>query len=290
MIKITTLLCSLATLSIAQEAPKKTQVYLFAGQSNMEGRADGDKISAEDIKRLKAVQDRIEFAYNWNPITPLNITEPKGHTKKKFNLEKSFGPEIFFGIALAEANPNDKFLFIKRSQGGTSLYGCWNPNWTLEKATLMKEDKQPKLFQDFIKYTDKVLADRKPGSYEIKAMLWVQGESDSGVKKRGPLPSQTYGANLKNLIQAVRKHHKLEKLPFLIQQVGGGAVIKGMKDTASNDAHVSFIAQSSDKTSPYYLPKNPPPIGHYVTEGMKRMGLNFYKTYATDYLKLEAKK
>ncbi len=290
MIKITTVLCSLASLSLAQDEAKKTQVFLFAGQSNMEGRADGDKISPEDIARLKAVQDRIEFAYNWKPITPLNITEPSNYIKKKFTLEKSFGPEIFFGIALAEAHPDEKFLFIKRSKGGTSLYGCWNPDWTLEKATLMKEEKAEKLYHDFIKYTDKVLSEREPGSYEIKGMLWVQGEADSGVKKKGPLPSQTYGANLKNLIQSVRKHYKKDKLPFLIQQVGGGDVVKGMKDAAANDPHVSFIAQSFEKDSPYFLPKNPPPIGHYVTEGMKRMGLNFYKTYDADYLKLAAKK
>jgi len=246
----------------------------------MDGRADAAKLTEDDLRRLKAVQDRIDFAYNWEDIKPLSVTTPKEHTQKKFNFKQSFGPELFFGIALAEANPDQRFLFIKRAQGGTSLYGCWNPDWTLEKATLMNEQKQPKLYHDFIKFTDKTLAEKNPDSYEIKAMLWVQGESDSGVKKRGPLPAQTYGANLTKLIHSVRTHHKLPKLPFLMLQVGGGDVIVGMKATAKVDDNVHFIAQSKDKNSPYYLPKNPPPIGHYTTEGMKKIGLNFYKEYS----------
>ena len=38
---------------------------------------------------------------------------------------------------MAEKYPNDEFIFIKRSVGGTSLYGCWNPDWTYEKANQM---------------------------------------------------------------------------------------------------------------------------------------------------------
>ena len=274
------ILAAFAPLVQAAEPAKKAQVYLFAGQSNMDGRADAAKLSEDDLRRLKAVQDRIEFHYNWKPVSKLDVTDPAAWTKKKFNFDKCFGPELFFGIALAEANPNERFVFIKRAKGGTSLYGCWNPDWTLEKATLMKEQEQPKLYHDFIKYTDKVLSSKESDSYEIKGMLWVQGESDSGVKKRGPLPSKTYGKNLQALIKSVRAHHKLPNLPFLMLQVGGGEVVKGMKQTAKEDANVFFIEQSKDETSPYYLPKNPPPIGHYTTAGMKKIGLNFYKSYA----------
>ena len=287
---ITTILGCIASLASAQAAPQKTQVFLLAGQSNMDGRADAAGLSEDDLSRLKAVQDRIEFAYNWKPITPLNVTDPAGHVKKKFKLEKSFGPELFFGIALAEAQPDKHFLFIKRAQGGTSLYGCWNPEWSEEKAALMDETKQPKLFQDFLKYSDEVLSARKPGSYEVKAMLWVQGESDSGVKKRGPLPSQTYGANLTKLIKSTRSHFNQNKLPFLMLQVGSGDVVKGMKSIAAADPNVSFIAQSKDTNSPYYLPKNPPPIGHYTTVGMKRIGLNFCKDYLAESVSSTATK
>ena len=288
--KASMLFCSLASLVTAQEATMKTQVYLFAGQSNMDGRADAAKISAADLQRLKAVQDRIEFAYNWKPITSLAPIEASDYVKKKFDLEKSFGPEIFFGIALAEANPNKKFLFIKRAVGGTSLYGCWNPDWTLEKATFMKEEKQPKLYHDFIKYADSILAKRKPDSYEIKAMLWVQGEADSLVKQYGPIPGQAYEANLKNLIRSVRKHYKQGELPFLFLKVGFGEVEKAMNATASSVPNVSLIPLSQDKASPYFYPSNPPPLWHYTTEGMKRIGLNFYKTYAADYVKSADKK
>ena len=111
---ITTLLSCLASMISSQAAPQKTQVFLFAGQSNMDGRADAANLSEDDLRRLTAVQDRIEFAYNWKPITPLKVTTPASHVQKKFNFKNSFGPELFFGIAMAEANPDQKFLFIKR--------------------------------------------------------------------------------------------------------------------------------------------------------------------------------
>ncbi len=55
MVKITSLFClllSMTSLVSAQQPAKKTQVFLLAGQSNMDGRADAGKISAEDLHRL----------------------------------------------------------------------------------------------------------------------------------------------------------------------------------------------------------------------------------------------
>ena len=280
---ITVILGCLTSLISAEAAPQKTQVFLLAGQSNMDGRADAAGLSEDDLSRLKAVQDRIEIAYNRKPIAPLDVTNPENHVKKTYSLEHCFGPELFFGIALAEAQPDQHFLFIKRSQGNTSLYGCWNPQWSEEKAAFMNEAKQPKLFQDFLKYSDEILSTRKPGSYEIKAMLWVQGEADSAVKKFGSVPAQSYGENLKQLIQSTRFHFNQSKLPFLLLQVGGGDVVKGMKATAKDTPRVSFIAQSSDANAPNFFPQNPPPIYHYNTVGMKRIGLSFSKDYLTNF-------
>ena len=53
---------------------------------------------------------------------------------------------VFFGINLSKAYPNQNFVFIKRSQGGTSLYGAWNPEWSIAKAKLINEEKQAKTF------------------------------------------------------------------------------------------------------------------------------------------------
>lgn len=261
----------------------KKKVFLFAGQSNMEGRANGDLLSIEDVKRLEKVAANIQFHYNHQPVSPLQLTTPKSYIQKKFSLEKSFGPELFFGINLAEKYPNDEFVFIKRSQGGTSLYGCWNPYWELEKATAMKEEKQPKLFADFVNYGKSVLANFDTSEYEICGMLWVQGEADSGTKKHGTKPAEAYEQNIQNLIKEVRKEFNQPNLPFLMFQVGSGKVVDGMKKTAKKNDFVSFIPQSRNKKSDNYYERNPPPIGHYTAKSMKKIGERFFETYERDY-------
>lgn len=262
------------------EIKKTKKVFLFAGQSNMEGRADAAQLSDVDMKRLEKSAKNIQFHYNRKAVSPLQLTTPQKHTQKKFNLEKSFGPELFFGINLAEKHPDEEFIFIKRSKGGTSLHGCWNPDWTEEKAALMNEANAPKLYSDFIAYAKEILAEYEPDEYEIVGMLWVQGEADSGVKKHGEIPSASYHDNLQNLISGVRKEFDSPNLPFVMFQVGNGKVVKGMQAKAASDANVYLIPQNRrDKQSPDYYEKNPPPVGHYIAASMKRIGENFFKIF-----------
>ena len=275
---VITLVLSTA-MTRAGEDPK-IQVFLFAGQSNMEGRVNGDKLSAEYMARLDRVGDRISFYYNHNPVSPLRLTEASEYIKNKFNLVRSFGPELFFGIEMAENNPDQDYIFIKRSKGGTSLYGCWNPSWDEKKAAHMNEADQPGLFSDFINYVNTVLNQYNPDEYEICGMLWVQGETDSAVKKWGPLPAETYGYNLRILINKVREEFKNPGLPFVMFQVGGGKVVEAMEEIAGTDPGVYLIPQSGDPESDNFFEKNPPPLGHYVASSMKRIGEKFYEVFA----------
>ncbi len=258
---------------------KPIRVFLFAGQSNMDGRADGGKLSSKDIERLEEVADRIQFYYNHKPVSKLQLSEGSAYVKRHYSLEYYFGPELFFGIELAEAHPDERFISIKRSIGGTSLYGCWNPCWEEAKAAQMNELNQPKLFGDFISYTKEVLKEYKESDYELSGMLWVQGEADSNVKKKGPEPSETYAQNLQNLITETRKQLHSPELPFAMFQVGAGKVVTGMQETAEADDRVFLIPQSKNKNSVNFYPTNPPPIGHYVTESMKRIGQEFFRVY-----------
>lgn len=258
---------------------KKKKVFLFAGQSNMAGRADGKQLSEKDLKRLEKVSDRITFYYNHKPSTGLQLTIPSKYIQNKFDLKKSFGPELFFGIQLAERYPNDEFIFIKRAKGGTSLYGCWNPEWDSKKAELMNELNQPKLFSDFIDYVKSVLNTYEDSEYRIEGMLWVQGETDSGVKKWGEKPANSYGENLQLLIHKTRDLLEVPNMPFVIFQVGNGQVVEGMIKTAENDKNVYLIPQSNDENSKDFYEKNPPPLEHYTAKSMKKIGQEFFKVY-----------
>lgn len=261
------------------EPASKLKVFLLAGQSNMDGRGDGSKLTEEDKTRLKRAGETVQLAYNRRELVPLGVTTPQPWTARKFKLERTFGPELFFGLDLAEAWPDERILLIKRSKGATSLYGCWNPDWTEEKATTMGEADQPRLYQDLVEYMREVLSPYAEDEYEMCGMLWVQGETDGNETKYGPEPAETYGTSLRNLIRAIRRDTGVAELPFIMLEVGSPKVIEGMRDTAKSMKNVTCIAQSADPESPAHLPKYGPPVGHYNYAGMRRIGEQFARTF-----------
>ena len=99
----------------------------------MEGRANGGKVAEEDLERLKKVADRIQFFYNHQPVTPLQLTTPPGHIQRKFQMETSFGPEPFFGILLAEQHPDDEFVFINGPKAACRFMDAGIPTGTPTK-------------------------------------------------------------------------------------------------------------------------------------------------------------
>jgi len=281
------LCCLIATILMdaqnLQQVPLKTKVFLLAGQSNMDGRAKASGLSQEDKLRLKAAQRNVTLHYNFEERKPLDTTKVATHTARKFGADYLFGPEFFFGIEMSEEYPEHQIVLIKRARGGMSLYGAWNPDWTLEKATEIKEENQPKLYGEFVSYSKDVLASLKKDSYELCGMLWVQGESDSG-KKGGLKPRNEYQENLTNLIQHVRKDFDAPELPFLMFQVGNGKVVEAMQNVSRENANVVLIPQEKDKDSDFYFEKNPPPVGHYVAQAMKKIGVYFFQYYQKEFV------
>jgi hypothetical protein len=288
------LFLSFAGISYGQST-QKTKVFLLAGQSNMDGRGDASKLSEAEMKLLANASQKIHFIYKGtvgegNAIQykgALDFTNPWSFVKQKFRIEKCFGPELFFGVELVKNYPKQDYLFIKRSQGGTSLYGAWNPNWSFEKASFFNEQDKPKLYQDFIDLVDAELAELHPDSYEIVGMLWVQGETDSNTS-HGSVAANTYHLNLENLINSVRGHYDIPDLPFLILGVGSKKVQKAMVQVSNKLTNVSYIERSQDVNRSNYTPIythkwNGKPVGHYNYEGMKKMGRLFFESYQTSY-------
>jgi iduronate 2-sulfatase len=142
---------------------------------------------------------------------------------------QTFGCEVSFGPAIAEALPGKHVLLVKFAQGGTSLSRDWNPN---EKG---------KLYENFIKFvrTTQDMIKSKGGTCEIRGMLWHQGESDAN------LPAGGYQKALTEFIARVRGDLGLKDLPFVIGQVYDNGkranVIDGEKATAKAVPHTGFV-------------------------------------------------
>ncbi len=262
---------------------KPIRVFILAGQSNMYGRGDGRKLSKEELSDLNMAKNQIVFANNKTYKGPLQLSEVEPFGRDKFGITLGFGPELFFGLALSKKYPDDQFLFIKRAVGGTSLYGAWNPDWSSDKAAITNESKVPKLYSDLMAYIKEILSQYQEHEYMIEAILWVQGEADSAVKKNGSKPADTYGDNLQNLIATTRRNLNKPKLPFIFFQVGSGEVVNGMLTAEKLLENVIMIRQNENINSTDYYEKHPPPLGHYNYNGMKKLGYRFAEEFIKNF-------
>jgi hypothetical protein len=276
---IATTVMSQEVLKKSIESKNKIKVFILAGQSNMEGRADGTKLLQEDDERLLKAQKNVQLAYNNEPLIPINPVKPTPGIAETYNRTLIFGPEIFFGITLSEIWPDEEILLIKLSEGGTSLHGCWNANWSEDKATIMNEEQESKLYSSLTNYIEQILSEYKTDEYELCGMLWVQGETDAGNK----IAASAYGRNLNQFIGQIRQDLKKENLPFILFQVGHGKVVEGMIDVSKSLTNVTLIPQSLEPMSADFYSKLE--NGHYNYEGMKKLGERFAEVFLERYQK-----
>jgi hypothetical protein len=261
---------------------KEVQIVLLAGQSNMAGAGNYDELN-EDIKqRIKKISNRVSLSFNGKPAKPLSYYD--NTPSEKYNFKKRFGPELLLGLTLAEANPNQEYLLIKRSQGGTSLYGAWSPNWTVEKAIYAENgDLKQKLKLYDLHITDiknniEVLKSKNK-NYNIIGLAWMQGENDA----RKDDIADSYEFNLKNLIMSYRAQFSKEKMLIVIGQInsrygvkdGAKRVRQAMENVSSLDNNINLI-KTSTETSWSDFPKHSDNV-HYNHEGLKRLGIAFAK-------------
>jgi hypothetical protein len=252
---------------------KKLKVFILAGQSNMEGRADADNLIPDDLQRLSSAQQNVKLAFNHEHIGPLKAVKASPEIAEIYNREFIFGPELFFGISLSEEWPDSNILLIKLSKGSTSLHGSWHPNWSEDRASVMGEEKEIRLYSSLIDYIEQTLSRFKNYEYELCAILWVQGESDLGNE----IAASEYGSNLEEFITSIRQDLSNNTLPFLFFQVGHGKVVEGMKKVAEVLPKVTLIPQSLEPTSIDFYQKME--NGHYNYEGMKKLGLKFAEVF-----------
>ena len=143
-ITITALLLSWSIAVFAQtpkaaerDADTKTlHVFIFAGQSNMEG-ADS---KVKDIQRfppfagLDMPQDKVLFSYNIGRETK-QVSEGWGALQP---VGKMVGPELSFARRVSQ-NIEAPIAIIKCAAGGTTLGGDWNPDERSEERRVGKE-------------------------------------------------------------------------------------------------------------------------------------------------------
>ena len=199
------------------------KVYILAGQSNGDGRAEKVDMPAA----LQATQTDVRIYYDdkydgivnnpyWQDLRP-GLARGYGAPAGPVGYDGTdlFGPEITFGRAMADAMPDENIAIIKYTYGGTDLYTRWRPT-----------DPLGDLYQNLLYHVENALDDLENAghTYSLEGMLWMQGETDS----RTSYKAYSYEDNLTDFVNGVRSNiNGAENLKFVIGQIsatGAGAV------------------------------------------------------------------
>ena len=217
-------------------------IYLLAGQSNMDGRG---KVSDLSDSQQKPMEQAIIYYRNppftsdgWQPLKPGYSRPPKFKGELP---SPTFGIEIGFAHAMVKAQPNTKLALIKGSKGGTNLRSDWKPG---EKGDTESQGPQ---YRDFIKTIKLATADltKRGDTYTIRGLLWHQGESDAKKAK-------LYSSRLEKFIKRVREDVRVPALPVVVGEVFDNGnrdkVRKAIQNVAKANSTVGLVTSEGTTT------------------------------------------
>jgi alpha-galactosidase len=239
-------LASLAIAADQQPASKPVQVFILAGQSNMEGhgvvpadpkRNDG-KGSLEFLVKSPSTAERFaklrDQEGRWVQRDDVSITylDRRGQLTAGFGVNKDrIGPELGFGWVMGDAL-DQPVLLIKCAWGGKSLGVDFRPPSSGKPPYSLGEKQDAeiaanpailgKYYRETLALTKDALAkvkDLVPGSdgkYELAGFGWHQGWNDRINDKF----NSEYEANMANFIRDMRRDLGAPQLPFVIAETG----------------------------------------------------------------------
>ena len=205
-------------------------LYLLAGQSNMDGRGQVSKLSEQ---QRKPNDQAIIFYRNekissngWQPLAPGFSLPPKYRGKLP---SSTFGLEIGFSQAMLRANPAAKLALIKGSKGGTNLRADWKPGVKGDRES------QGPQYRDFIETIRLATSEltKRGDTYTIRGLLWHQGESDKKSK------TELYASRLTELIDRIREDVGVPDLPVVVGEVFDNGERDNVREATQNVAKAS---------------------------------------------------
>jgi len=227
------------SVSHAAEKPKPLQVFILAGQSNMEGQAVVD-LKGKDYNEGKGTLAKLmEDPAKAPMFAHLRAADGSWVARKdvwmRYKRERGpllagplsvgfsvygdahhFGPELQFGHVIGDAL-HAQVLLIKTAWGGKSLYRDFRPPSSggevgpyYTKMIVEVREALAELQKDFPHYDGR--------GYELAGFVWYQGWND-GVDHKHAVPE--YEQNLVNLIHDVRREFNAPKLPVVIGELTG---------------------------------------------------------------------
>lgn len=251
------------TSDTAPPEPEPVQVFLLAGQSNMDGYAYVTGLPPS----LQTAQDDV-WMY-WSGNAAWTALAPASYGLVYYGTEY-FGPEVTFGHALANAQPDTQVALIKHAVGGTDLATYWNPGESRADPTMGQG------YREFLLTTDEALGqlDAEGVDWQIAGMIWMQGESDALTTQE---QAEAYEGNLTRFIARVREDVGAPEMPFVLGKIHCptctyGDIVRAGED-AVEAADPLVTAFDTDD-----LPIHNDGI-HYDGSGMRTLGQRFAEPF-----------
>ena len=190
------------------------EVFILSGQSNMVGW--GNSLELDSVTRF-GHDTRLEMFDNgkWIPLRPQR--PPSAAQRDRWGIKEfTFGPEIGFAHALAQAWPGRRIGIVKQARGGTGIM-AWAPQWNAADAELTGDARKGPLYQELLAKVRQALDGRDA---RLRGFLWLQGAKDM----RDQRTADRYAENLENLIAALRRDLDTPNLPVLVGTYRSGAL------------------------------------------------------------------
>jgi hypothetical protein len=257
-IGVISLVVGLTVINNTFAAGKPLKIFIVAGQSNAQGKAQVFTIErlnlTDDSKQMyqdmavkdglpSAVKDAYGVYYTDGGIASHGPLKP-GYGERT-SSDTRFGPDYTFGIYM-QKHLNEPFLIIKTAWGGKDLLHDFRPPSAgpLESAVGKSGKTTGHYYQEIIKGVNEVLADpgkyhpgyKQADGYEIAGFVWFQGWNDyvgRYPEKNKMKDYSEYSRLLACFIRDVRKDLKAPAMPFVIGVVGFGGPIENPKDNQS---------------------------------------------------------
>ena len=233
-LKLSTAILILAFANAAFAAPRKPiQVFILAGQSNMEGHGaitanpeqNEGKGSLEYLVNDKATADQYSHTVNadgsWvkRDDVWIEYLGRKGKLSVGFGArEHLFGPEFQFGHVVG-SHFKEQVLIIKTAWGGKSLAGDFRPPSSGGKVGPFYKQMVEHV-NDVLDNIEKHFPDYRGQGFTIAGFGWHQGWND-GLKHD---TVAQYEQNLVNLINDLRGAFDAPEMPVVIANSGFGGV------------------------------------------------------------------
>ena len=266
-------LVSLWTGTLNADDDQTLRVFIFAGQSNMEG-ADSHVSKVANFPPFHGLdEEQTDVLYSYN-MGRNDAHLSNGWVKLK-SVNNWVGPELSFSREIRK-QVKAPIAIIKCAVGGTTLGEDWNPD---HPGGFKLYPKALKLVKDSLAELDKQGVD-----YRIEGLMWHQGENDMFNDDY----RKAYGNNLSNFIKSWRRDLGVKDLRFYIGELHCKSVwgmdnlqrmdelSQGQKAACGRDALVQYIPNNhngmtvSNRTGLHY---------HFGTLGQLGHGMGYAKAY-----------